>query len=90
MRYPQVSDFAAVNLDSRESDFSRLNLEEYISSVTGADPQTTAATAPDEKLSNEEKESRQRVWWMLLIAALLLFITEAVLARRTKTAKIIN
>jgi hypothetical protein len=41
-------------------------------------------------LSKEEVESRQRVWRLLLIAALLLFITEALLARRMKMARVIN
>ena len=30
------------------------------------------------------------LWWLLLIAALLLFVTEAILARRTKMARVIN
>jgi hypothetical protein len=58
--------------------------------VTGADPKAEAQAAAKERLSREEIESRQRVWRLLLIAALLLFITEAVLARRMKTARVIN
>ncbi|MCI0336557.1 MAG: VWA domain-containing protein [Acidobacteria bacterium] len=90
LRYPGNSEFAAVNLDSKESDLSRLNLEEFISSVTGADPKSAQAAAGSEKLSNEEVESRQRLWWVLLIAALLLFVAEALLARRTKMARVIG
>ncbi len=90
LRYTGTSDFAAVNVDTRESDLAKLNVEEFVTSVTGADPKTGAAAAPQEKLSNEETESRQRVWWILLIAALLLFILEGVLARRTKMARVIG
>jgi hypothetical protein len=90
LRYPNASDYAAVDLDGRESDLSKLNVEEFVSAVTGADPKAPTSVGSSEKLSSEEIESRQRVWWMLLIAALLLFVAEAVLARRTKMAKIIG
>jgi hypothetical protein len=90
LRYSGNSDFAAVNVDGKESDLSKLNVEEFVAAVTGADAKTAAGAAASEKLSNEEVESRQRLWWMLLIAALLLFVAEAVLARRMKTAKVIS
>lgn len=90
LRYANNSDFAAVNVDSKESDLTRLNVEEFAAAMTGADPKAVSAAAANEKLSNEEIESRQRVWWMLLIAALLLFIAESVLARRMKMARVIN
>ncbi|MGE0132705.1 MAG: BatA domain-containing protein [Blastocatellales bacterium] len=90
LRYANNSDFAAVNVDSKESDLTKLNVEEFVTAVTGADPKAVSAAAANEKLSNEEIESRQRVWWMLLIAALLLFVAEGVLARRMKMAKVIN
>jgi hypothetical protein len=92
LRYPGNSRYVAVNLDGKESDLSKLNVDEFVASVTGADPAAAqaAGVAGGEKLSNEEVESRQRVWWMLLIAALLLFVAEAVLARRMKTAKVIG
>src|SRR5499426_854476 len=90
LRYPGNSDFAAVNLDGKESDLTRLDVEAFVAATTGADPKAVAEAAAKEKLSKEEIESRQRVWRLLLIAALLLFITEAVLARRTKMARMIN
>jgi hypothetical protein len=90
LRYPDTSDFAAVNLKSEESDLSKLNVGEFVSSITGADSKTSPAAAPDEKLGKEEVESRQRVWFYLLLAALLLFITEAVLARRIRMSKVLN
>jgi hypothetical protein len=90
LRYSGNSDFAAVNIDSKESDLTKLNVEEFVAAVTGADAKTAAEAAANEKLTNEEIESRQRLWWTLLIAALLLFTAEAVLARRMKTAKVIS
>jgi hypothetical protein len=90
LRYSGNSDFAAVNVDSKESDLTKLNAEEFAAAMTGADPKAASAAAAKEKLTNEEIESRQRVWRLLLIAALLLFVTEAVLARRMKTAKVIG
>ena len=90
LRYAGNSDFAAVNLDGKESDLTRLDVEAFVTATTGADPKAVAGAAAKERLSKEEIESRQRVWRLLLIAALLLFITEAVLARRTKMARVIN
>jgi hypothetical protein len=58
--------------------------------MIGADPKAAAQTAAKERLGKEEIESRQRVWRLLLLASLLLFITEAVLARRMKMARVIN
>jgi hypothetical protein len=90
LRYPETSEFAAVNLDSKESDLAKLNVEEFVAGVTGADAKDATASAAAEKLSKEEVEARQRVWWLLLIAALLLFVAEAILARRTKIARVIG
>jgi hypothetical protein len=90
LRYPDRSQFAAVNLEARESDLRRLDVNEFVAAVTGADPKAAAGAAPDPKLLPEEVESRQRVWWGLLLAALALFVAEAFLARRTKSAKVIG
>ena len=90
LRYPNRPDFAAVDLDGKESDLTPLKVDEFVASVTGADPKATAAAVAGERVSNEELESRQRVWWVLLIAALLLFVAEAVLARRTKMTRVIG
>jgi hypothetical protein len=90
LRYPASSDYAAVNLDRKESDFSRLNMDEFTSSVTGADPKINAAAAQGEKLTSEEVESKQNWWLWLLLGSLALFVTEAVLSRRTKMAKVIT
>lgn len=90
LRFSDTSDFAAVNVDTKESDLAKLNLEEFVTAMTGADPKAQTAAAANEKLSNEEIESRQRVWWWLLVVALALFLTEAILSRRTRIAKVIG
>jgi hypothetical protein len=90
LRYGTESDYAAVDLDGKEADLTKLDLDVFATAVTGADPKAEAAIAAEAKLTDEEREAKQRVWWPLLIAALLLFVTEAVLARRTKMAKVIG
>lgn len=91
LRYGTQTDYAAVNVDAGESDLSKLDLTQFTAAVTGADPTaTSAATTTTASPDKEEIESRQRVWWILLIASLLLFIAEAILARRTKMAKLIG
>lgn len=90
LRYSQAADFAAVDLDGKESDFTKLNIEEFVAAVSGADKSGTPAEATQAKVSGEEVEARQRVWWPLLVTALVLFVAEAVLARRTKMARLIG
>jgi VWA domain-containing protein/aerotolerance regulator-like protein len=93
LRYPGISKYSAVNLDGKESDLAKLNLEEFVASLTGADPAATQAagvTSGERKLSDEEVESRQHAWWTLLALSLLLFIAEAILARRIKMARVIS
>ena len=89
LRYPNTSEFVAVNLDSKESNLEKLNVDGFVTAVTGANPKAAAATGT-EKLTKEETEARQRVWWLLLIGALALFVLEAVLSRRTRMAKVLN
>lgn len=91
LRYSGNSEYAAVNAESKESDLKKLNVQEFVTALTGADPSATKdVTSPAARITNEEVESRQRVWWLMLIAALLLFVAEALLARRMRTARIIN
>lgn len=90
LRYNGVTDFAAANLDTKEADLTKLNLEEFTGAITGADANAVAGATAQTKLTDEEREANQRVWWPLLIAALLLFVTEAVLARRTKMARVLG
>ncbi|HEX8138121.1 MAG TPA: VWA domain-containing protein [Pyrinomonadaceae bacterium] len=89
LRYDVGPQFAAVNVDGSEGDFAKLNMDEFLSSMTGGSGASDAATAND-RLSDEEVEARQRVWWPLLLLALMLLITEALVARRTKIVKMIG
>lgn len=91
LRYAAGHDFAAVNVDGREGDFTKLNQDEFLAAFTGGDPAATrAADAAAGRESGEEIEARQRAWWPLLLAALLLLAAESVLARRTKVVKMIG
>ena len=84
------SDFVAVNVDGKESDLSRLNVDDFTAAISGGEAQATQAPGAQVKFTNEERESKQRTWWMLLIAASLLFLAEAVISRRTKIARMIG
>lgn len=89
VRYPEQFNFAAVNLDGNESDFAKLNSEEFISAVTGGAAQGVSEAA--KAVPNDETlEAGQKIWWPLLLIALLLFVAEALLARKIKMAKMIG
>ena len=89
LRYSSQPDFAAVDIDGTEGDFSKLNFQEFIAGVTGGAGGAEGA-ASNQNLSGEEVEGRQRVWWSLLLVALALLLIESVLARRTKVVKMIG
>ena len=89
LRYNAGPDFAAINVDGAEGDFTKLNFAEFVAGVTGGAGSAEGGDA-NRNLSNEEVEGRQRIWWSLLLLALLLLITESVLARRTKVVKMLG
>jgi len=89
LRYNGQPDFAAVNVDGAEGDFTKLNFSEFVAGVTGG-AGTAEGTEANRALSSEEVEGRQRVWWSLLLVALLLLLAESFLARRTKMVKMIG
>jgi len=89
LRYNSQPDFAAVNIDGAEGDFTKVNFGEFIAGVTGGAGSAEGADA-NRNLSGEEVEGRQRVWWSLLLVALLLLLAESFLARRTKMVKMIG
>ncbi|HSE17495.1 MAG TPA: BatA domain-containing protein [Pyrinomonadaceae bacterium] len=89
LRYSAQPDFAAVNIDGAEGDFTKLNFGEFMAGVTGGAGSAEGADA-NRNLSSEEVEGRQRVWWALLLVALLLLLAESFLARRTKMVKMIG
>lgn len=76
----------AVNLDTRESDFTRLDVEEFLAAVIN--PATESQEAQEMKtqaalLENEELERRQRLWWYVSLALLAVMVGEAFLASKT-------
>ena len=84
-RYP---DFAAVNIDGAEGDFTKVNFAEFVVGVTGGAGSAEGGDATS-NLTVEEIEGRQKVWWSLLLVALVLLLAESFLARRTKVVKMI-
>ncbi len=89
LRYRERADNAAVNLDAKESDFTRLNPEDLIASVS-PNPDEQLPQVASGKLSEEEVESKQRLWLPLILMALLMFVAEAILARRIRIAKLVS
>ena len=89
LRYNGAPDFAAVNIDGAEGDFTKLNFAEFAVGVTGG-AGTAEGTEANRNVSSEEVEGRQKVWWSLLLVALLLLLAESFLARRTKMVKMIG
>lgn len=89
LRYSTSPDFAAVDIDGTEGDFTKLNFNEFVAGVTGGSGNAEGNEA-SRKASNEEIEARQRVWWPLLFVALLLLVTESLLARRIKMTKMVG
>ena len=89
LRYDSAPDFAAVDTDGAEGDFTKLDFAEFMSGVTGGAGSAEGSEA-NKNVSNDEIEGRQKVWWSLLLVAFLLLLTESVLARRTKVAKMVG
>jgi hypothetical protein len=89
-RYRDRTEQTAVNLDTRESDFAKLDLNEFVASITPGEGDQNARPISSPQSTAEEIESKQRLWLPLLIAALLLFVTEALLARRIRIAKLVR
>ncbi|HYP28858.1 MAG TPA: VWA domain-containing protein [Blastocatellia bacterium] len=87
LRYPTAQEHVAVNLDTRDSDLTRLDVNEFVAAVLPDGAGQSARPAPSEKMGPEEIEGRQRLWLPLLITALILFIAEALIARRIRVAK---
>jgi hypothetical protein len=89
LRYSNRPDFAAVDIDGVEGDFTKVDFAQFIAGVTGGAGNAQSSEA-DRKLNNEELEGRQKIWWSLLLIALLLLLTESVLARRTRVVKMVG
>ena len=89
-RYRDRTEQAAVNLDTKESDLARLDVNDFIASITQGQADQNAPPRSSPQRTAEEIEARQRLWLPLLIAALLLFVAEALLARRIRIAKLVG
>jgi hypothetical protein len=79
-----------VNLDTKESDLARLDVSEFIASITQGQADQNARPERAAQSTAEEIEARQRLWLPLLVAALLFFVAEALLARRIRIAKLVG
>ena len=80
------SSSVAVNLDTAESDLSRLDPEELVASVTFREPGAPGSGGAEEGGSREAQEGRQGYWWFLLSGALLLLASETLLSNRLSMA----
>ena len=89
LRYASRPDFAAVDLNAAEGDFTRIDFAAFINSVTGGSGKSTGREA-SRNFTNEEIENRQKVWWPLLFLALLLLVAESLLAQRIRAAKMVG
>src|SRR5215813_7557791 len=88
LRYRDRDEFIAVNLDPKESDLTKVNIDDLIAGITTA-PSDANAQSTSSVLTAEEKEAKQRLWLPLLLTALALFVMEAVIARRIRLPKLI-
>ncbi|MEK6324133.1 MAG: BatA domain-containing protein [Acidobacteriota bacterium] len=89
LRYRDRDEFVAVNLDTRESDLAKLNVDELVASVSVSPGDINAPSAQSPRLTAEEKEAKQRLWLPLLVMALALFVAEAIISRRVRVPKLI-
>jgi von Willebrand factor type A domain/Aerotolerance regulator N-terminal len=89
-RYRDRNEFAAVNLDTKESDFAKLNLDDFVASLTREPGDRDVPPVASPRMTAEETEARQRLWLPLLLLSLGLFVAEAALARRLRIAKLVG
>ncbi len=80
------SSSVAVNLDTVESDLSRLDPEELVASVTFRETGVAGSGGDSAEDSREAQEGRQGYWWFLLAGALLLLASETLLSNRLSMA----
>jgi hypothetical protein len=77
-----LSSNLAVNLDTAESDLSRLDPQELVAAVTFREAGASRSSAAEASDTPEAQESRQAFWWFLLLGALLFLATETLLSNR--------
>ncbi|HUK89623.1 MAG TPA: BatA domain-containing protein [Blastocatellia bacterium] len=89
-KYTDRSDYIAVNLDTRESDLSKLDPKEFLARISGGARPGESRSVPDQPVTPQEIESRERLWLPLLLVSLALFVAEALMARRIRLPKTIG
>jgi hypothetical protein len=89
LRYRDRDEFIAVNLDTKESDLTKVNIDDLVAGITTGPSDANGQTLPSSVLSAEEKEAQQRLWLPLLLTALALFVMEGIIARRIRLPKFI-
>ena len=76
----------AVNLDTRESDFTRMDVEAFASALinpVAASPESRETETLAKEARDAEVERRQRLWWFLGFTVIALVLGETLLANRT-------
>ncbi len=76
----------AVNLDTRESDFTRLDVEAFASALinpVAASPESRETETLAREARDSEVERRQRLWWFLGFTLVAVVLGETLLANRT-------
>lgn len=76
----------AVNLDTRESDFTRLDAEAFAAAMinpVATSPEARETASQDRLVRDAEVERRQGLWWILGFTLIALVLGETLLANRT-------
>ena len=76
----------AVNLDTRESDFTRMDAEAFAAAMinpVATSPEARETASQDRLARDAEVERRQGLWWILGFTLIVLVLGETLLANRT-------
>lgn len=76
----------AVNLDTRESDFTRMDAEAFAAAMinpVATSPEARETASRDRLARDAEVERRQGLWWILGFTLIALVLGETLLANRT-------
>lgn len=76
----------AVNLDTRESDFTRMDAEAFAAAMinpVATSPEARETASQDRLARDAEVERRQGLWWILGFTLIALVLGETLLANRT-------
>ncbi len=76
----------AVNLDTRESDFTRMDAEAFAAAMinpVATSPEARETASWDRLVRDAEVERRQGLWWILGFTLIALVLSETLLANRT-------